>query len=533
MARKTPVDDPATDRPEPTALEQLRESELRFRQLAEHIHEVFYLTSVDGSEVLYVNPGYEAIWGRPRDELYRDPQSRLDAIIKEDLVHRRHGPDGYEFSYRIRRPDGTMRWIYDRGFPIRDAAGKIYRIAGIAEDVTARVQLEAESRESGERLRHAQELARLAHIVTGPNGEFLSWSDALPGMIGVQPEAMPRTTREWLQLVHPDDRGEFRAGALSAARTREPIRFEYRIAGPDGHWRFVRQATEPIRSPGRVGRVESWFNILQDVTDQRHSEEARRESDRRAEEAVRRMNADLEMLVAERTAELEAANGELEAYDYSISHDLQAPLNRIRGFSEALLEDQGERLDATGRDYVRRIVTAAETMGEMVSAMLRLAQWTRIELEREDADLSALAAAVMHDLSQSQPGRRVQIRVSPGLVASADPGLLRAALENLLANAWKFTEKRADALIEVGATDAGAETVFWVRDNGSGFDMAEAAELFRPFGRLRSSGPFRGSGVGLATVQRIVHRHGGRIWAESEPGRGATFLFTLERAREG
>jgi PAS domain S-box-containing protein len=530
MARNPPVD-ATSDRPDPTALEQLRESELRFRQLAEHIHEVFYLTSADGSEVLYVNPGYEAIWGRPRDELYRHPQSRLDAIIKEDLVHRRHGPDGYEFSYRIRRPDGTLRWIYDRGFPIRDAAGKVYRIAGIAEDVTARVQLEAESRESAERLRYAQELARLAHIVTGPQGEFLSWSDALPAMIGLPPEAMPRSTREWLERVHPDDRGEFRARARAAARTGEPIRFEYRIAGPKGQWRFVRQATEPIRSPGRVGRVESWFNILQDVTEQRQAEEARRESDRRAEETVRRMNAELESLVAERTAELEAANRELEAYDYSISHDLQAPLNRIRGFSEALLEDQGARLDAAGRDYVRRIVTAAEMMGDMVSAMLRLASWTRIELDREDTDLGALAAAVLHDLAQSQPGRRVQWRISPNLVANADAGLLRAALENLLANAWKFTEKRADALIEVGATDAGTETVFWVRDNGAGFDMAEADELFRPFARLRSSGHFRGSGVGLATVQRIVHRHGGRIWAEAEPGRGATFLFTLAPAR--
>jgi signal transduction histidine kinase len=252
-----------------------------------------------------------------------------------------------------------------------------------------------------------------------------------------------------------------------------------------------------------------------------------------------RMAANLERLSVERAgveAALKAANRELEAFSYSVAHDLRAPLRGINGFSRALLEDYKDKLDDVGQQYLDRIAGAAERMGQLIDALLALSRLSRADLTREPVNLSRVAAAIVEQLRSSQPERNVEFVNQAGVVAHGDPPLLRAVLENLLSNAWKFTSKRASARISFSAEPAErphGEPVYCVRDNGAGFDMAYVEKLFAPFQRLHTSTQFAGTGVGLATVQRIVLRHGGRIWAEGAVDQGATLRFTLPEPTKG
>ena len=256
--------------------------------------------------------------------------------------------------------------------------------------------------------------------------------------------------------------------------------------------------------------------------------EAEREARRLAEasaEEVQALNTELEERVRQRTAELEATNRELEAFSYSVSHDLRAPLRSVDGISVALEEDYGEQLTPEARDFLRRIRAGVQKMGQLIDALLQLSRITRAELTREDIDVTALAEEVAADLRQQNPTRNLTLRIQPRMRADADPRLLRVALANLLGNAVKFTAKKEVAVIDVGQSPETNE--FFVRDNGAGFDMQYAGKLFTAFQRLHGDRDFQGSGIGLATVSRVVRRHGGKTRAESAVGDGATFLFTL------
>jgi GAF domain-containing protein len=249
----------------------------------------------------------------------------------------------------------------------------------------------------------------------------------------------------------------------------------------------------------------------------------------RAEEEIRQLYANLEKRVEERTAELAAVNREIEAFGYSVSHDLRAPLRRVIGFSQALKQDHAQQLDEQGLDFLDRLESAGRHMNHLIDSLLGLSQITRQEMHRQRVDLSGMALAIGTDLKQAQPERSVEIVVAKDLQANGDPRLLRILLQNLMDNAFKFTANRAHARIEVGAAPArsGRQKAFYVRDNGAGFDTAYMSWLFTAFRRLHSAEEFEGSGIGLATVQRIVHRHGGQVWAEGNPGQGATFFFSL------
>jgi light-regulated signal transduction histidine kinase (bacteriophytochrome) len=226
--------------------------------------------------------------------------------------------------------------------------------------------------------------------------------------------------------------------------------------------------------------------------------------------------------------ELELKNRELEAFSYSVAHDLRAPLRAIDGFGRLLLKEHAGSLDGEGKEYLGYIRGSAQQMGRLIDDLLGLSRVTRGEFKREQADLTAIGLNAAARLRRDHPERQVEIAVADDLVAAGDVRLLTIALENLLGNAWKFTSKHADARIEVGVQDDGGRRAYLVRDNGAGFDMAYASKLFGVFQRLHSNSEFEGTGIGLATVQRIVHRHGGRIWAEGEVEKGATFFFTLE-----
>jgi len=244
---------------------------------------------------------------------------------------------------------------------------------------------------------------------------------------------------------------------------------------------------------------------------------------KQTEEQVARLNVDLHV----QTAELVEVNKELESFSYSVSHDLRAPLRSIDGFSQVLLEDYADHLDEEGKDALQRVRKATTTMGELIDALLALSRMSRVEFRAEPVDLSALAAALAAELRQSQPDRQAEFVIAPGMVVEADPRLLRAMLVNLLGNAWKYTQPRLVARIEFGCFNRDNETVYFVADNGVGFDMTYVGKLFGAFQRLHRQTEFSGTGVGLATVQRIVHRHGGRAWAEGAVDQGATFYFTL------
>jgi PAS domain S-box-containing protein len=305
-------------------------------------------------------------------------------------------------------------------------------------------------------------------------------------------------SRPALELVHPDDRAATEAAYLALAPECPAVKFENRYRCKDGSYRWLSWASSRDTS----GAV---YSMARDITEAKGHHEILI----RAKEAA------------------EHVNHELESFSYSVAHDLRAPLRSINSFTQALLEDYVEKLDVTGMKYLNFIHDASHHMAQLIDGLLGLSRVTRSVMRCQEVDLSDLARAVIARLRASQPTRHVEVLIQDGMLGDGDRLLLAIVLDNLLGNAWKFTAKRSDARIELSATVKDAQRVYLVRDNGAGFDMALASNLFGVFQRLHSDDEFEGTGIGLATVERIIARHGGRIWAEGSVERGATFYFTL------
>ena len=373
----------------------------------------------------------------------------------------------------------------------------------------------AQHRLTNETLRMVSAAAQDAIIMTDNEGRIALWNDAGRRIFGYgEPEARGKKLHELIlpRRYHIDFKRELDAyrsalGGSIVGKTME-------LAGvrKDG----AQIVTECSISGVSIDGNKHVICIFRDITDRK-----------RAEEEIRRLNESLEKKVWERTRELEKANLELEAFSYSVAHDLRAPLSSIGGFSAILAAQYADKLDPAAQGYLERIQAASKRMKDVTDNLLALAHAGAVELQRQPVDLSTMAQEIATSLRAMEPQREVDILITPGMVADADPGLTRIALDNLLRNAWKFTTKTENAKIEFATTTSNGDLVYVIRDNGAGYDPALSNKLFTQFGRLHSEKEFDGSGIGLAIVARVIRRHGGRIWAEGAVGQGAAFYFTL------
>ncbi len=410
-------------------------------------------------------------------------------------------------NWHHRRKDGTI-------FPVEIASREVTYQGRAARyvcpiDVTKRMR----ALEGYRKLAQAVEQSPAATVITDTEGRIEYVNAKFVEMSGYGAEELvgqtPGVIKSGLTppAVYRDMWNTIKSGAS--------WRGDLQNRKKNGELYWEHEHIAPLKN--QLGEIVNFIAVKEDMTERN-----------RAEGEVRRLNANLERRVVERTAELEAANSELQAFVHSVSHDLRAPLTRIRGFSTLVLEENASKLDEGAVDILRRIDNAGREMEQLIADLMGLSMVATGELRRSDVDVSALAQAVFDDLRRTQPDREVHFAVEPGLRARADPGLLRIVLENLLGNAWKFTRKRDGARIEMDCgTDGASAAAYFVRDNGAGFDQTDSARLFTPFQRLHAKSDFAGTGIGLATVQRIIRRHGGRVWAEGAVDRGATFHFTL------
>jgi PAS domain S-box-containing protein len=355
-------------------------------------------------------------------------------------------------------------------------------------------------------------------IVAEDNGHFLLFNSAAKEILGIGP--LDTTPLEWTErynLFMPDQSTPYPADQFPLARAMrgETIRdVEVFVRHPTAGNITISATGTPLKDEERVQR--GGVAVFRDITQRK-----------RAETEIQQLNEDLELRVEQRTAALEASNKELEAFTYSVAHDLRAPLRQIDGFSKILLEDLSGKLDPEAQRYLGLVREGAGKMDRLVNDLLGLAQVGRRELRRQPTGLNTLVQQVVADMSPDIAERQIEWRIASLPVVECDPGLMKQVLVNLLSNAVKFTRTRAQAVIEVGVRTENGERVIFVRDNGVGFDMKYAGKLFGVFQRLHRPQDFEGTGVGLATVQRIIQKHGGRIWAEAEQDKGAVFYFTL------
>ena len=406
-------------------------------------------------------------------------------------------------GWRVRK-DGTRFWADVIITALHDDSGTLVGYAKVTRDLTDRRAAELALAESEQRFRLlVSNVKDYAIFMLDPNGIVSTWNNGAERLKGYT--ASEIEGRSFETFYTPEDlaRG-WPKQELEIAQT------EGRVE--DIGWRVRKDGTRFWADVvitalyDHLGTLVGFAKVTRDLTERRRADEQR-------DQLVR---------------ELGTSNRELESFAYSVSHDLRAPLRAIDGFSQALLEDYADKIDETGREYLNRVRAASQRMGELIDHMLRLSRVTRDTMVFEPVDLSAVGAQVALQLQESNPAHGVDWHIQPGLVASGDPPLIRLVLDNLLANAFKFTAHTPGPRIELGAEPDTSPTVFFVRDNGAGFDMRFADQLFGPFQRLHSDGEFEGTGIGLATVQRIVHRHRGWIRGEGAPGHGATFRFTLE-----
>ncbi len=487
-----------------------------FRQkLIESIPGIFFLFDKSGRFLLW-NKNLEKVLGASAGEVAL--LRTIDLYEEEDRAHIRRataqvfaaGSSSVEASLVTK--SGTRIPYVITG--VRIEVDGEPSIISLGLDISERKQAETALRESEARFRHIIEQSPISMAIVNMEGriEFINRKGI--DTFGYRIEDIPDMGAWWAK-AYPDEayRSEVVAQWMglvekAIALNQEIEAREYRVTCKDGSVKTMSIFGVPV--------AEKVFVMFDDIT-----------ARKRAEAGILMLNETLEQRVRERTAELEASNQELESFSYSVSHDLRAPLRALNGFSHLLEEEYAQKIDENGLNYLARIRAASKRMGELIDNLLDLARVSRQELRRHPVDLSALAGEIRASLEDQFPQRKVDWLIASDLRVRADPVLMKALLENLLRNAWKFTAERKNARIELSVDRSGQEAVYCIRDNGAGFEMAYADKLFKPFQRLHDPKRFEGTGIGLAIVHRVLLRHGGRIWTESSPGQGAAFFFTL------
>ncbi len=494
------------DRDRERAEAALRDSEEKLRAILDAANALVYMKDLDG-RLLFINRQCERVFGVPRERAlgrkYDDffPGEVADALRAHDLQILATGQP-LEFE-EVAADDEGVRTYVSIKFPLVDSRGVTYGICGISTDITARKHMEEALQESEARLTLALDAARMGlwdfDLVTDLTYRTLK-HDRIFGYTELQPgwgqaKFFAHVVREDRRMVEDELQKAFLLGHFG---------IECRIVRADDQsvrWislqgqAFRNERDEPIRLMG----------LIADVTERKRAE----------------------TLLQQRTLQLEAANEALGSFTYSVSHDLRAPLRAIDGYASILVEDHGVQLDGAARRVLGRICENARQMGRLIDDLLRFSRLGRQELEKATVDMAALAHGVIAEMRRLEPERAATVTIGPLAPALADGSMVRQVLANLIGNAWKFTRGRAEATITIGCRRDVGESIYFVTDNGAGFEMKYADKLFGVFQRLHTQDEFDGTGVGLAIVQRIVQRHGGRVWAEGEIGRGATFSFAL------
>jgi len=439
------------------------------------------------------------------DRVYPADTAMLSKVTSEALE--KNAP--FNVEHRIVKPDGSVGWVNCQATVKRDKSGKPVGMIGVLTDINVRKETDRVVYQ----LKNTLDMTSDCIFMFDP--ETLKFNYVNLGAIN----QVGYSEQEMLDMSPVDIKPEYDESAFR--RMIKPMRdgkleqlqFETIHKHKNGDLIPVEISLSYVQSAGEPGRFVA---IVADITERK-----------RIEEELDRHREHLEELVDERTTELHAVNKELETFSYSVSHDLRAPLRSIDGFSTALLDDYSDRIDKEGQDYLLRVRKSAQTMSDLIDDLLELSRLTRSEFKREIVDMSAMSSEALNELAAEEPEREVDVRIEDGISASGDRRLLKVMMDNLVGNAWKYTAKKEKPEIEFGQIDKNGERIYYVRDNGAGFDMKYADKLFGAFQRLHSAKDFPGTGVGLAIVQRIVNRHGGRMWAEAEPDHGATFYFSL------
>ena len=460
----------------------------------------------DGS-YLYVNEAFTRCFESTLDQIVG---KRVDEVIDGDLAAKYkpfiedalQGRRG-EIRHTFANPDEGRAWM--TSFLPRPEGGCLI----VSDNPGKSYSKPFRVQQFDERLRTFEDFAPIGMVFSHADGRIFDGNRTFLDLIGYTQDELRNGEIHWDSLtpeefLHLDYEAIAQAKESGYSKTYEKV--------------YVNKRGE--RVPILVG-----FILVGPTRDEAVAFIVDLTAQKKAEAEAHRLNVELEQRVATRTIELELANRELEAFCYSVSHDLRAPLRSIDGFAYALTQDYGDKIDSEGADFIARIRGSAKRMDELISALLALSRLTRAELELEEIDLSEMAQAVATELTQQDPGRNLQINIEGELMVRADRRMLRVILDNLIGNAAKFTSKKQNPIIGFGR-DPGTGA-FYVRDNGVGFDMKDSSKLFQPFERLHSPRDFAGNGIGLATVQRIVRKHNGKIWGYSEADKGATFFFSL------
>ena len=520
-----------------------RAAALRYKALVEKIPAVTFVADLSGPDhyhEFYVSPQIETLLGFSQAQWLDNPMLWYNQVHPDD---RKRWADefastcatgvNFRSEYRLLAKDGRIVWVRGDCQVVRDENGCPLFLQGIAFDITESKRAEEVLRDAHDKLeeRVRQRTAELAQsegrlraivetavdgiITIDEQGNITSFNPAAVRLFGYTPQEV---TGKNINLLMPAPYHDEHDGYLHnylATGTKKIIGSGREVVGQrkDGsQFPMDLAVSETLLGDRRI-----FTGIVRDITERKV-----------AAEQIRRLNTELEQRVVERTAQLQTVNSELEAFSYSVSHDLRTPLRSLDGFSLALLEDYGDKLNQEGQENLHRIRAASQRMGQLIDDLLNLSRVTRVEMSREMVDMSKMAREVADEVRGAEPGREAEFIIADQLVAHTDARLLRVILTNLIGNAWKFTCKRDRARIEFGCSRENGMDSYFVRDNGAGFNMLYVKKLFGAFQRLHGATEFPGTGIGLATVQRIVHRHGGRIWAQGEPDGGATFHFTLE-----